>query len=216
MRNDPEKTFLLANLSADRRYAAMLGLGFSAGIPYLLVYVTQSAWLSEAKVPIETIGLMSELTIAYKFKFIWAPFLLQRNTMRRSSVRFSGAGAAGSSFRRWPSCWRSPAIAFRDPAQWLAYTVAFSLALGLAGATQDVTIDGWRITAVPVEKQSVMTAISEMGYRVGTLAAGAVRSFARRQLWLALGLSRHGGFNDGRSDLRFCRALARVRPHGEA
>ena len=51
--------------------------------------------------------------------------------------------------------------------------MAFSLALGLAGATQDVTIDGWRITAVPVHKQSVMTAIAEMGYRVGTLAAGA-------------------------------------------
>ena len=75
MRNDPEKASLLAHLFADRRYAAMLGLGFSAGIPYLLVYSTQSAWLSEAKVPIETIGLMSELTIAYKFKFVWAPFL---------------------------------------------------------------------------------------------------------------------------------------------
>ena len=75
MQKDPEKDSLLAHVLADRRYAAMLGLGFSAGIPYLLVYVTQSAWLSEAKVPIETIGLMSELTIAYKFKFVWAPFL---------------------------------------------------------------------------------------------------------------------------------------------
>jgi hypothetical protein len=72
VRDNPEKASLLAHLLADRRYAAMLGLGFSAGIPYLLVYVTQSAWLWEAKVPIETIGLMSELTIAHKFKFVWA------------------------------------------------------------------------------------------------------------------------------------------------
>ena len=57
MQKDPEKNSLLSHLLADRRYAAMLGLGFSAGIPYLLVYSTQSAWLSEAKVPIETIGL---------------------------------------------------------------------------------------------------------------------------------------------------------------
>ena len=56
MQKDPEKNSLLAHVLADRRYAAMLGLGFSAGIPFLLVYVTQSAWLSEAKVPIETIG----------------------------------------------------------------------------------------------------------------------------------------------------------------
>ena len=53
----------------------MFGLGFSSGIPFLLVYVTQSAWLSEAKVPLAMLGLMSELTLAYKFKFVWAPFL---------------------------------------------------------------------------------------------------------------------------------------------
>ena len=171
MRNDPEKTFLLANLSADRRYAAMLGLGFSAGIPYLLVYVTQSAWLSEAKVPIETIGLMSELTIAYKFKFIWAPFLDKYDAPIFSALLGRRRGWIVVS--QMAVMLALAGIAFGDPAQWLAYTVAFSLALGLAGATQDVTIDGWRITAVPVEKQSVMTAISEMGYRVGTLAAGA-------------------------------------------
>jgi PAT family beta-lactamase induction signal transducer AmpG len=100
MQNDPEKASLLAHLLADRRYAAMRGLGFSAGIPYLLVYVTQSAWLSEAKVPIKTIGLMSELTIAYKFKFVWAPFLDKYDAPIFSAL--SGADVAGSLSRRWP------------------------------------------------------------------------------------------------------------------
>ncbi len=91
----------------------------------------------------------------------------------RSSARFSGAGAAGSLFRRSPSCWRSPAslsaIRLNGSATlWLSRLPSASQA-----QHQDVTIDGWRITAVPVHKQSVMTAISEMGYRVGTLAAGA-------------------------------------------
>jgi PAT family beta-lactamase induction signal transducer AmpG len=62
-------------LFSDRHIGAMLVLGFSSGIPFLLVYVTQSAWLSEAKVPISILGLMSELSLAYKFKFVWAPFL---------------------------------------------------------------------------------------------------------------------------------------------
>jgi MFS transporter, PAT family, beta-lactamase induction signal transducer AmpG len=169
--NDPEKASILAHLWADRRYAAMLGLGFSSGIPFLLVYVTQSAWLSEAKVPIETIGLMSELTIAYKFKFVWAPFLEKYDAPIFSALLGRRRGWIVVS--QMAVMLALAGIAFGDPAQWLAYTVAFSLALGLAGATQDVTIDGWRITAVPVHKQSVMTAISEMGYRVGTLAAGA-------------------------------------------
>jgi MFS transporter, PAT family, beta-lactamase induction signal transducer AmpG len=166
----PQKT-LFAHLSADRRYAAMLGLGFSSGIPFLLVYVTQSAWLSEAKVPIETIGLMSELTIAYKFKFVWAPFLDKYDAP--IFTRLLGRRRGWIVLSQIAVMLALAGIAFGDPAYWLGYTVAFSLALGVAGATQDVTIDGWRITAVPVHKQSVMTAISEMGYRVGTLAAGA-------------------------------------------
>ena len=56
MRKESEKTWL-AHLAVDQRYAAMAGLGFSSGLPFLLVYSTQSAWLSEAGVPIETIGL---------------------------------------------------------------------------------------------------------------------------------------------------------------
>jgi len=166
----PQKT-LFTHLSADRRYAAMLGLGFSSGIPFLLVYVTQSAWLSEAKVPIETIGLMSELTIAYKFKFVWAPFLDKYDAP--IFTRLLGRRRGWIVLSQIAVMLALAGIAFGDPAYWLGYTVAFSLALGVAGATQDVTIDGWRITAVPVHKQSVMTAISEMGYRVGTLAAGA-------------------------------------------
>jgi PAT family beta-lactamase induction signal transducer AmpG len=167
----PEKASLLAHLSADRRYLAMLGLGFSAGMPYLLVYPTQAAWLSDAQVPIQTIGLMSELTIAYKLKFIWAPFLDKYDApvfsallgRRRGWIILSQIAVMLSLI----------GVAFGDPAHFLGYTVAFSLALGVAGATQDVTIDGWRITSVPVAKQSVMTAISEMGYRFGNLAAGA-------------------------------------------
>jgi MFS transporter, PAT family, beta-lactamase induction signal transducer AmpG len=161
----------LAHLAADRRYAAMLGLGFSTGLPFLLVYSTQSAWLSEAGVPIETIGLLSELTIAYKFKFVWSPFLERYDPpllaplvgRRRGWIIVSQIAVALA----------LTGVAFGDPAHWIAWTVAFSLALGFVGATQDVTIDGWRITAAPPGKQALMTAFSEAGYRVGTLAAGA-------------------------------------------
>ncbi len=39
---------LIAEIVADRRLALMLALGFSAGLPYLLVFSTLSAWLREA------------------------------------------------------------------------------------------------------------------------------------------------------------------------
>ena len=161
----------LSYFAEDKRYAAMTGLGFSSGLPFLLVYSTQSAWLSEAGVPIETIGLLSELTIAYKFKFLWSPFLDKYDPpllaplvgRRRGWIVVSQIAVTLA----------LAGVAFGDPAHWIAWTIVFSLALGFAGATQDVTIDGWRITAAPPGKQSLMTAFSEAGYRVGTLAAGA-------------------------------------------
>jgi PAT family beta-lactamase induction signal transducer AmpG len=137
----------------------------------LLVYSSQSAWLSEAGVPIETIGLLSELTIAYKFKFLWSPFLDKYDPPLLAP--FLGRRRGWIIVSQIAVTLALTGVAFGDPARWIAWTIVFSLALGFAGATQDVTIDGWRITAAPPGKQSLMTAFSEAGYRVETLAAGA-------------------------------------------
>ncbi len=161
----------LRALFSDRRLAAMVGLGFSSGIPFLLVYVTQSAWLSEAKVPIGILGLLSEMTLAYKFKFVWAPFLDRYDPpvlgrllgRRRGWIVLSQIGVALT----------LAGVAFGDPAHWLGWTIASSMALGFAGATQDVVIDGWRITVAPVERQALMSSWAEVGWRVGNLVAGA-------------------------------------------
>ena len=74
---DAEPVPFWSALITDRRIAPALGLGFTSGMPFLLTYSTQSAWLTDAGVPLATIGLLSELTLAYKFKFVWAPFLDQ-------------------------------------------------------------------------------------------------------------------------------------------
>ena len=167
---ESKKSWLI-HLAGDRRYAAMTGLGFSSGLPFLLVYSTQSAWLSEAGVPIETIGLLSELTIAYRFKFVWSPFLDKYDPPLLAS--FVGRRRGWIIVSQIAVMLALAGVAFGDPAHRIAWTVVFSLVLGFAGATQDVTIDGWRITAAPPGKLSLMTAFSEAGYRVGTLVAGA-------------------------------------------
>ncbi|WP_375465571.1 MFS transporter [uncultured Methylobacterium sp.] len=168
----PEPTPFWSALFTDRRIAPALGLGFTSGIPFLLVYSTQSAWLSDAGISIATIGLLSELTLAYKFKFLWAPFLDRYDApvlgrllgRRRGWIVAAQLGVAAA----------LAGVAFGDPAHLLAWTVVFSLALGFAGATLDLVIDGWRITSVrPPEKQAVLSSWTEIGWRVGNLAAGA-------------------------------------------
>ena len=171
MPNGADRLNPVRELFRDRRLGAMVGLGFSSGIPFLLVYGTQSAWLSEAHVPLHTLSLLSELTLAYKLKFIWAPFLdrydppvLGRLLGRRRGWIVAAQVAIAATL----AC-----IAFGDPAARLWWTIAFSFALGFAGATQDVVIDGWRITAAPTDRQALMSSWSEVGWRFGNLVAGA-------------------------------------------
>ncbi|MCK2056868.1 MFS transporter [Methylobacterium sp. 37f] len=168
----PKATPFWSALFTDRRIAPALGLGFTSGIPFLLVYSTQSAWLSDIGISIATIGLLSELTLAYKFKFLWAPFLDRYDPPLLG--RFLGRRRGWIVVAQLGVMAASAGIAFGDPAHQLAWTIAFSLALGFAGATLDLVIDGWRITSVrPPEKQAVLSSWTEIGWRLGNLAAGA-------------------------------------------
>src|SRR5688572_20254294 len=60
---------------SDGRIALMLPLGFSAGLPFLLVFGTLSAWLREAGISRTEIGLLSWVGFAYTWKFLWAPVI---------------------------------------------------------------------------------------------------------------------------------------------
>ena len=168
----PEPTPFWSALFTDRRIAPALGLGFTSGIPFLLVYSTQSAWLSDVGISLAIIGLLSELTLAYKFKFLWAPFLDRYDPplfgralgRRRGWIIVAQLGVMAT----------LAGVALGDPAHRLAWTIVLSLALGFAGATLDLVIDGWRITSVrPPEKQAVLSSWTEIGWRIGNLAAGA-------------------------------------------
>jgi MFS family permease len=137
---DAERIPFWSALITDRRIGPALGLGFTSGMPFLLIYSTQSAWLTDAGVPLATIGLLSELTLAYKFKFVWAPFLDQYGPPL--------IGRALGRRRGWlivailAIMAMLAGVAFGDPGHWIWWTVGFSLALGIAGATLDLVLDG--------------------------------------------------------------------------
>jgi PAT family beta-lactamase induction signal transducer AmpG len=162
---------LIARLFTDKRLALMLALGFSSGLPFLLVFSTQSAWLREAGVAREHIGLMSWVALAYSFKFLWAPLLDQYDApllgpwlgRRRGWMALTQIGVA--------LC--LVGLAFGDPGHNLLWTIGFAFCLGFCSATQDVVIDGWRIAVAPPEKQGELSAASQVGYKFAILCAGA-------------------------------------------
>ena len=161
---------------------AILFLSFASGLPFNLTNFTLQAWLASEGLSIKTIGLFSLAALPYNVKFLWAPFL------DRFSPPVVGRWVRGR--RGWIllaqlGCMLSlTGVAFGDPGHFLLWTISFTLALGVFGATLDAAIDGWRITAAPQGKQALMTSFAEIGYRFGALASGAV----------ALSLGQHLGW----------------------
>lgn len=163
-------------LSAARVYlhprvAAMLFLGFSAGLPFLLVAGTLTAWLKLADVSITDIGLFALIGVAYSVKFFWAPLvdrlplpLLHRCLGRRRSWMLLAqliviGGLLG--------------IAGTDPAGQLMTVALYAVIVAFGSATQDIAVDAYRIEAVELSRQGAMAAAYQTGYRIGILAAGA-------------------------------------------
>jgi len=153
------------------RIAAMLCLGFSAGLPFLLVFSTLSAWLTEAGVSRTAIGLFGWVGITYSVKVLWSPVVdrlelpvLHRLLGRRRSwILLAQLLIAGGLL----------GMAATDPARELLQLAAFAVLVAFGSATQDVAIDAWRIEAAPVDRQAAMAATYVFGYRLALLVAGA-------------------------------------------
>ena len=167
----PRKSPPLSQILRDPRLALMLALGFSSGLPFLLIFSTQSVWLREAGVGLDAVGLMSYAALAYTFKFAWAPVIDRFDPpglgallgRRRAWMLIAQLGVAAS----------LAGLAFGAPSKSLAWNVVFAFLTAFAAATQDVTVDGWRIDAAPPERQGMMSAVYQLGYRLAMLCAGA-------------------------------------------
>jgi MFS transporter, PAT family, beta-lactamase induction signal transducer AmpG len=155
----------------DPVLALMLALGFSSGLPFLLILGTQAARLADAKVPIQEIGLISWVGLCYSLKFLWSPVIDEVDVpylagllgRRRAWLLVAQIGIACGLV----------ALAFADPAHSFKGLILCAVFTAFAAATQDIVIDGWRIDSAPPERQGMMAATYNFGYRLGLLAAGA-------------------------------------------
>lgn len=153
------------------RVIAMLFLGFSAGLPFLLVAGTLTAWLALADVSMTEIGMFAWVGIAYSLKFLWAPLvdhlplpgLTGRLGRRRAWMLLAQFGVIAGLL----------GIAASDPAVELGRVAAFAVLAAFASATQDIAVDAYRIEAVELRLQGAMAASYQAGYRIAVLAAGA-------------------------------------------
>ncbi len=149
----------------------MLFLGFSAGLPLLLVLGTLSFWLREAGIDRTTIGYLSWVGLAYAFKWVWAPLvdrlpipLLTRWLGRRRSWLLLSQVAIVVGLI---------AMSFNDPRLALEPVVWGALAVAFGSATQDIALDAFRIESAGTERQAALAAAYQTGYRLAMIWAGA-------------------------------------------
>jgi PAT family beta-lactamase induction signal transducer AmpG len=149
----------------------MLLFGFASGLPFSLFLGTLYAWLSEAEVDLETMGVFSLIGLAYAFQFLWSPLI--------DKVSLPGFQLLG---RR--KQWMVPAqlllgailvtMSLLDPKSQLGW---FSLLAGIgafSSATQDIAINAWRID-VADEKATldILSTVYQVGFRLAALVGGA-------------------------------------------
>ena len=156
------------------RVLAMLFLGFSAGIPLLLIFSSLSLWLNEAGIGRKTVTFFSWAALGYSFKFVWAPLIdkipfpiLTRLLGRRRSWLLVAQLLIISAISLMGSI---------DPSNGETARTFMALAavlLGFSAATQDIVIDAYRIESAHPRYQGMMSASYIAGYRIGMVVSGA-------------------------------------------
>ena len=155
----------------------MLGLGFAAGLPLLLVLGTLSFRLREAGVERATIGFLSWVGLAYAFKWVWAPLV--------DRLPLPGLTAWLGRRRSWLLLAQCAVMAglvgmgLSDPRESLTALVGWAVLVAFGSATHDIALDAYRIESAGVDEQAALAATYQTGYRLAMIWAGA------GALWLA-------------------------------
>ncbi len=148
----------------------MFFFGFSSGLPFLLVGGTLAYWLRSHGINLKDITMIASASLAYEFKFVWAPLLdhvqlpgLSRLGLRRSWLLLAQCGVGAAML----------AMAALTPYDLEAF-IAVTLCAAFFGATQDAAIDAYRIEIAPPEAQGPLVTTYSLGYRIGLILAGGV------------------------------------------
>jgi PAT family beta-lactamase induction signal transducer AmpG len=155
----------------------MLFLGFSAGLPLLLILGTLSFWLREAGIDRSTIGYLTWVGLIYAFKWMWAP-LVDRLPIPVFTKLF-GRRRSWLLFAQLLIILGLVGMASIDPKVQLTPIVWCALLVAFGSATQDIALDAFRIESADSDHQAALAATYQTGYRLALIWSGA------GVLWLA-------------------------------
>ena len=153
-----------------KKIASFTGFGFASGLPYVLVFITLTAWLRDVDIDLSLIGFFGWITLTYSLKFLWAPFV------DRFSIPFFDFFGPR---RSWILLMQIIIfvslilISKIDPEINLLIFAIVALIIAFAGSIQDIAIDALRIESAKLEDQGNLAAGYQFGYRVSILVGSS-------------------------------------------
>ncbi len=155
------------------KFLHMTLLAFCAGIPFSLIYSSLGLWLAQVGVVKSTITMFSWAALGYSFKYLWSPLadklpipvLTKKFGQRRSWLLVSQVSIIVAIVL----------MAMTNPINSdysLIQMAVGSTLLGFSAATQDISIDAWRIEAANEQDIAMMSSIYQAGYRLGMVTSG--------------------------------------------
>lgn len=159
------------SIYCHKRVLSLLLLGFSAGLPLMLVFSTLSFWLREAGVDRTAIGYFSWIALVYGFKWAWSP-LVDRMSLPLLT-RFLGRRRGWMIFAQLTLVLAIIGMSQSDPLVDIDKLALFALMVAFASATQDIVIDAFRIESASEKMQAALAAAYQVGYRSAMIIATA-------------------------------------------
>ncbi len=152
------------------RMLITLMMGFSSGLPLLLIGGTLQAMMTEAKVDLGTIGLFSLTGLPYTLKFLVAPLFdryippfLNKNGARRRGWILIFQILLFISI----SC-----LGMFNPLSMLMTVAVLAFGVALFSACQDILIDAYRRELLNDEELGLGSSLYVNGYRIAMLLTG--------------------------------------------
>jgi PAT family beta-lactamase induction signal transducer AmpG len=145
-------------------------LGFSSGLPYILIFSTLGVWLADIGIDLSLIGFFAWIVLTYSLKFLWAPFIdnfsvpfLNRLGYRKSWILLSQISIA--------ICLLLLSIV--NPLDSLQVFGLIAFLVAFSGSIQDIAIDAFRIELAELHQQGNLAASYQFGYRMAILISSS-------------------------------------------
>ena len=152
------------------KIVSFTGYGFASGLPYVLIFITLTAWLRDAGIDLSLIGFISWIMLTYSLKFLWAPLVDKSPTKLFKKFGHRRSWIITMQLQIIVSL---VVLSFINPVTDLIVFALFAFIIALAGSIQDIAIDAYRIESAKLSDQGNLAAGYQFGYRLAILVGSS-------------------------------------------